>query len=397
MNPIILIPSYWTDNIEEIESAKPGNYDHATDVRGKAELADCFDSLDQVAGITQVAVILVAEPSVRDRAYARVKEICDAHPNIPSIIVDREFSNYLQDFIQSRFDTLDGEPISLRGYGAIKNLGLCVASILGHDVAVFLDDDEVVLDENFLINAVYGLGQQTISGASVLVKSGYFLDRRNSPYAELRHARWYNKRWAKREEFNEWMNQAQSGPRISHSNILVGGIFAVHAEAFTKVAFDSWITRGEDLDYLINLHLFGFDVWFDNKWSVKHMPPKERSTAPRFMQNIYRWVYEYKKLEYANSKIDLIPVSPESLLPYPGKWLGDELFGRIKSTALRRALGTDEKAAYFDIFLHGIQKAQSYAEENTAKYLEFQELWPDIIRLLWENEELQEYLTKSPA
>ena len=33
-----------------------------------------------------------------------------------------------------------------------------------------------------------------------------------------------------------------------------------------RVAFDPWITRGEDTDYLLNLRMYGADVWFDNKW-----------------------------------------------------------------------------------------------------------------------------------
>ena len=46
---------------------------------------------------------------------------------------------------------------SLSGYGAIRNLGLLVANVLGFDAVVFLDDDEVVDDPEFLTKAMYGL------------------------------------------------------------------------------------------------------------------------------------------------------------------------------------------------------------------------------------------------
>ena len=47
--------------------------------------------------------------------------------------------------------------VGLSGYGAIRNLGLLVADTLGFDAVVFLDDDEVVDDPDFLHRAVDGL------------------------------------------------------------------------------------------------------------------------------------------------------------------------------------------------------------------------------------------------
>ncbi len=56
------------------------------------------------------------------------------------------------------------------------------------------------------------------------------------------------------------MKKALSGTRISRSNYVCGGLMALHARAFTRVAFDPFITRGEDLDYLFNMRMFGYDV-----------------------------------------------------------------------------------------------------------------------------------------
>ena len=33
--------------------------------------------------------------------------------------------------------------------------------------------------------------------------------------------------------------------------------------------------QGEDLDFLFNMRLAGMDVWFDNAWVVKHLPPHQ--------------------------------------------------------------------------------------------------------------------------
>ncbi len=44
---------------------------------------------------------------------------------------------------------------------------------------------------------------------------------------------------------------------------------------FQIVPFDPHVTRGEDIDYLMNAKMFGFDFFLDNKLSIKHLPPKK--------------------------------------------------------------------------------------------------------------------------
>lgn len=296
MNPIVVIPTYWSSE-SSCHDDVSACYDHTTALDDpKPELEDCLASLEQVHGLGRVCLLLVAQPDDEAIAKERVNGIADAHPSIDTVVVTPSSARpIMKAFADSAEATVQGEPVSLRGYGAIRNMGLAVACILGHDVVVFLDDDEVVIDADFLLQAVYGLGLKTRSGLPVLVKSGYFLDRNEKPYAPLKPVPWYDRLWNKRAEFNKWMRQALDTSRISRSNILTGGCAAIHAEAFTRVAFDPWITRGEDLDYLINLRLYGIDTWFDNQWKVKHLPPGNPMSASRFRQNLYRWIYEYKK------------------------------------------------------------------------------------------------------
>ncbi len=386
MNPAIVIPTYWSDSERLGHPGSAACYDHATPIDAEhPQLEDCIASLQQVAGLGTVVVLVVAPPAIEERAVHRVHDICAAHSLPDVVLVDgfkassiaAQFAAQVQGF---------GEPVGLVGYGAVRNMGLVACCALGCDVAVFLDDDEVVLDPAFLTNAVYGLGAKPRQGLPVIAKSGYFLDRRNSALADRRKVRSCDKHWAKRAEFNSWMTQALAGPRISRSNTVCGGCFAVHAEAFTRVAFDPWITRGEDLDYLLDLKLYGMDVWFDNRWRVRHIPPRLKDTAFRFLQDVYRWTYERRKLEICNSNIDLHQISPDQLMPYPGPWIGPELPARIRKTALLRALLTHEKAAYWKVYRQGRKDAVAYAEENCAKYLRFQEVWPEIAGMSWQNE-----------
>lgn len=393
MNPAIVIPTYWSSSDH---LGNPGGvqcYDHATPVESEHPQLDlCLASLKQVLGLKTVIILVTAPPAVEERAVRRVKELADKHELPDVVIVDSFKSMVINQKIAGELPPDIGEPISLRGYGAIRNMGLLACCALGCDVAVFIDDDETVLDENFLVNAVYGFGQVSRQGLPIVAKSGYFLDRRNSALADRRNVKFYDKHWAKRAEFNQWMTQALAGPRISRSNVVCGGCFAVHAEAFTRVSFDSWITRGEDLDYLINMRLYGMDVWFDNRWRVRHTPPRIKDTAGRFLQDVYRWVYERRKIEICNSNIDLHKLTPEALMPYPGPWIGPDLPQRVKKTAFWRSLMTPEHAAYRRIHKTWRKDATAYAEQHCTKYLEFQSCWPVIANGCWMDEEIQHVL-----
>ena len=185
------------------------------------------------------------------------------------------------------------------------------------------------------------------------------------------------------------------GPRLSRSNHVCGGCLAVHKEAFRRQAFDPWITRGEDLDYMLDLRMYGSDIWFDNEWVLRHLPPKSSSEGDRFRQDIFRWLYEYRKLEYSRALIDLQQVKPKSLEPYPGPFLEPGLTRRIRVTAFLRSLVLPDKKAYRRAAKAARKEAQTYAERNCAKYFEFQYAWPEAMARLEGDEALSEALLRS--
>lgn len=379
MNPTIVIPSYWAGNRAELTS--PGAYDHATSLEdGRSELDRCLASLEQVRNLPRVIVLLVCPQDESEQIEARVREVVTRHPSITTTLVTSKKASAIMRRVGEIAPNASGETVSLRGYGAIRNMGFACAAVLGHDVVVFLDDDEVVLAPDFMKKALYGLGNETRQRLPILAKSGYFYNEAGSPLADTTKkdgitCRW----WTKRIEFNRWMEKALSGTRISRSNYVCGGCFAVHARAFRRVAFDPYITRGEDLDYLFNMRLAGMDVWFDNAWVVKHLPPKQTEESPRFMQNVYRWYYERAKLIAASRRPEITPVTAASLMPYPGPWISADLDERVRKTALVRALFTREHIGYWRIWRHGIEEAQEHARAHENDYLRFASFWPSIV------------------
>ncbi|QOY60598.1 glycosyltransferase family 2 protein [Thermophilibacter immobilis] len=396
MRPVIIIPSYWAQGNQPGTLGERGVYDYTTPIdKPLPELELCLASLEQVRGVLRVVVLVVAPPSCADSARARVNSICRAHASLNPLVIGDQEAAHVEKAVGRMAHHVTGETVSLRGYGAIKNMGLAVASVFGYDVAVFLDDDEVVLDPDFLVNAVYGLGSLTRQNLQILAKSGFFIDASGSPYAQGSDA-WSEKYWTKADDFNRIMEKAQGPVRITRSNHMCGCCCALHAAAFTKIPFDPYITRGEDLDYLLNLRANGLDVWFDNAWCVRSQPPEEMAPMPSlFMQNVHRWLYEYRKLDAMNSRRDLRMVTRESLMPYPAPWLSSEVRRRVFQTALRRLIVGPDRASYLRILTRGRYEADKFARSSSSRYLSFAMVWPTIASALWEDRYLQSAILRT--
>lgn len=385
MNPVIVIPSCWDRSARPGALGERGVYDYTTPIdKPLPELEVCLSSLERVSGVLRVIVLVVVPKECEDAARARVNSICRSHADLNPLVIGAKEAAHVERAVARMAHHVAGETVSLRGYGAIRNMGLAVAAVLGHDVVVFLDDDEVVTEPDFLTKAVWGLGSLTRQNLQVLAKSGFFIDKLGSPYAEP-SSEWSEKYWSKAADFNRVMERAQtSASRITRSNHLCGGCCALHAAAFSKVPFDPYITRGEDLDYVLNLRANGMDAWFDNEWYVEAQPPEEMAGAPSvFMQDVHRWLYEYRKLDAMNARRDLRTITPESLMPYPAPWLSAGVRRRVFRTALRRFITGPDRLAYLRILTKGRYEADKFARSASSRYLSFAMVWPTIVSALW--------------
>lgn len=395
MNPVIIIPTFISAGRRRSEvKGIISNYDHTTNIHAPGELERCLASLQKVEDLGAIMVLVAADRSVEDQAAAKIRALLDKYPDLQTILIGApELA-----IIRRRLDALNlgslTQEISLRGYGAVRNLGLLVADILGFDAVVFLDDDETIDDPEFLHKAMYGLGKLTRKGVPILAKTGYYLNNKGS-YLSKQEDKWYNRFWQQGAAFNKWISSAMHGPRLSRGNHICGGCLAIHKEVFSRLAFDPWIPRGEDLDYMIDLRIYGSDIWFDNQWYLNHLPPATKSEGNRFRQDIFRWIYEHAKLEYSHSLIDLHKVTAQSLEPYPGPFLEPSLMRRIRITAFLRSLVRPDKKAYRRAALEAAGEATRYAEDNCTKYFEFQRVWSQITQALDSDRALSEEIVRS--
>ncbi len=379
MNPAVIIPTFFTAPTRK-RGVPSDLYDHPTPLNMTGTLARCLDSLSHVRGLGQVVILVAAEggAQVEDQAAAQVQEIAGKFPHMHTLVVGRAEAQIVQQRLEQLGFGDQSHAIGLEGCSSIRNLGLVLAQVLGFDSVVFVDDDEVIDDEAFLEKAMYGLGKLTKKGIPILAKSGFYFNDEGT-YLSKSQKRWYNHFWQQGRAFNNWITKAMAGPRLSRSNHVCGGCLALHRETYRRLSFDPWIKRGEDMDYLLDLRMYGSDIWFDNQWSLTHLPPRDKGEGHRFYRDIYRWVYEYYKIEFSRAQIDLLQIKPSSLMPYPGPFLEPGITKRIKRTAFLRSLVRPDKRKYREGAKAAANQATEYAQEHCMKYFEFQYTWGEIM------------------
>jgi hypothetical protein len=259
--------------------------------------------------------------------------------------------------------------IDLKGFSKIRNTGLLLAQGLSMDIAIFIDNDEVVEDPQYLKVACEYLSQQR-NGKVVLGKGGFYINPDGTillPPQQL----WWRCLWNK----TKWMNQVweeilSSKDRLVPSPMLLGGNLVLHRHLFHSVPFDPYIPRGEDTDYLINATQLGFCVLFDKQLRIKHLHPERTKVYfhEELKGDVERFLYERQKAKRGLSI---------NLDPYPGYFLKWTLYPKVLVTSLFLALDylwkKEWKKAREGIFNMGLL----FQERNGGwlKYLQFRGDW----------------------
>lgn len=393
VQPTVVIPTYWTRRRSRGLSRADIRFDHPTPLGEDGTLPQCLRSLEPVEGLGRVVVIVaVTDPAIEHAAEDRVREILADFPGIDTMIVGAaEIGSLHRRMEQLEFaDLIEG--VNLSGYGGVRNVGLMLGSVLGSEVLVFVDDDQVVTDTQFLSRALEGIGQQDGQGRVVLAKSGYYVDDAGS-YVLPGQTPWSDTFWRQRELYNKALGMAMKPPRIRPSSLAFGGCMALHRDMYCNVSFDPWAVRGEDIDYVINVRMHGGDMFLDSEWPIVHRPPAVTSQAARFHDDVFRFVYTHRKLEFSKSQVDLRQVTAESLMPYPGHLVDSSINWRSRVTAVLRSLSSKERGAYLSIARKAVPEAQQHARANCERYFAFQRRWPMLTDRVWNDIALKSLFT----
>jgi hypothetical protein len=385
MTTCVVIPTFWTRRGGRSSDRLINVYDHPTPIDGESPLTECLRSLETVRDVGKVVVLVATtDSSIANEAEDRVRDIVEDFHSLDTMV----FGPAALGSLHRRLEQLEFSDmvsgVSLIGYGAVRNTGLTVAATLGADVCVFVDDDEVVTDPDFLHTGVEGLGMKTPEGKILFAKTGYYVDAMGGHHLKD-DAQWFDAFWRQADVYNEAMGAVDAPPRVKAVSFAFGGCLALHRDMYANVSFDPWVLRGEDCDYVVNARMHGGDVFLDGAWNIVHRPPQPASPALEFRQDVYRFVYEHRKLEFARSQIDLRRVTAASLRPYPGDFVGATVSWRALATALLRALAGREPGAHLAVARAVFTDAARYARRNCDNYFAFQRRWPLLMDRLWED------------
>jgi hypothetical protein len=386
VTPCVIIPTFWTRRRGRVIENLLTTYDHPTPVDSDGTLPACLRSLEEIDGIGRIVITVAAtDPSIEHVAEDRVRQILADFPGIDAFVFGpAELGSLHRRLEQLEFaDLIPG--VSLVGYGAVRNVGLIAAAVFGCDMALFIDDDQIIDDPAFLRKAVEGVGERYESGSKlILAKTGYYTDEEGN-YQRHEEPRFRDTFWRRDDLYNDALSIVDRPPRITPTPVAFGGCLILHRDMFCNVSFDPWVVRGEDIDYVINARMHGGDVFLDGEWSVIHHPPRLASEALQFQQDVYRFIYEHRKLEFAKSQVDLRQVTPESMEPYPGHFISSAVSWRAVITALLRGFSRKEGGRYLRVARVALRDAPDYAREHCQEYFDFQRRWPILMDRIWDD------------
>ena len=338
MKVTMVIPSYWARESKVGWKEGDAIYDHPTPLDNEDTLLRTVRSIE-ILKDKDFQLIILAVATSEDIA-SQVEKKVNSIITSASLTLGVKVSLFGNSQLRQIHDLLINagkkeyiDLLQLRGYSNIRNLCMFIPHILGSEVAVLIDDDEVFEDPNFMTKAKEIIGN-TREGKRVNAVAGYYLQPDGDYLLKKTFYPWM-KYWDQYERMNEAFNKfIGTEPRWKEVPFVFGGNMIIHRNLFTVVPFDPHVPRGEDIDFLINAKMFGFNFFLDNQLSIKHLPPpKTHPTWVRLREDIYRFVYERAKIVQQKEIEGMTRVHPEEFDPYPGCFFKSDLEEKIEKSS----------------------------------------------------------------
>lgn len=387
MKVTMVIPSYWGRKKSEGWKETDAVYDHPTPLDEQGTLGRALESIS-ILEKTDFNLVILGVSTARDIQQEVESKVSSIVKKSMTKVKTHFFSyshlakihRHLTAFNLEKYIPL----LQLNGYSNIRNLCFFLPHLLGSDVAVLIDDDEIFEDSRFMEKALEFIGRE-YQKEKVLAVAGYYINPDNDFLLNTDIPPWmtyWNKIDCMNRAFKEIIGK---GPRLKETPFVFGGNMVVHSDLFTVVPFDPLITRGEDIDFLINARMFGFSFYLDNQLSIKHdAPSKTHPEWRKLREDISRFVFEKNKLESQEPIPGMVRLKAENLDPYPGEFLKEDLQDRIFHSNLMLAIdylsrGNNEGALEC---LNNISAAESSSNPGTNPFknlLHLQKTWKDLM------------------
>lgn len=364
----VVIPTYW--------GPRQGSpFDHPTPLEGESTLPRLLESLTRQDEAPPFSVLILAarvSAESSEQASQRLVQIAEPfHAAYPLALADHRASQVISQILRGR--ALDRAGLDLATYPGVRNLQLLIPGALGAELIIALDDDEVVSPMH-VARAHQAAGFLAQRGAPFGI-AGPYLNPDGTPFLPEASAPAHlldEKPALMNQTVRQLIEDEDPFPRTP---LALGGNMVFPRRLFEQIGFDPAITRGEDIDYLMNARMAGFSFHFDKLLAIEHRPPRhyEASAYAKLRHDVYRFVYEREKLRLAG-------IPPQDFDPYPGGLLRTD-FPDHAQRALESALpdAGDERWGQPGEILEG---AKAYAAARAPKYFEFARRWPAVMEAL---------------
>ena len=388
MKTTMVIPSYWTRERALGMKETDAVYDHPTPLDEEGTLKRVLESVGVLEDkdFNLIVIAVAANHDIAERVEDKVSHIIASAPShVPTYLFSHSDLRQVHQCVKEAGGERFCELLSLKGYSNIRNLCLFLPHVMGSDIAVLIDDDEVFEDPAFMRKAREYIGR-TLDGEFIGAVAGYYLQP-DGEWRVTRMKREWMHHWDKVDRMNEAFEQTIGrAPRLKKTSFVFGGNMVIHRDIFTRIPFDPNVTRGEDIDFLINMRMFGHTFFLDNTLSIKHLPPpKSHPTWKQLREDIYRFLFERAKLRGQDGAMkDMCFVSAEELSPYPGAFLKDDLEEKITNACLvlaedYRAEGKENDMSETLKNIDIVRKSARAEKDAFHHLVDFQKTWEDMM------------------
>src|SRR3972149_1406061 len=136
------------------------------------------------------------------------------------------------------------EKLNVCGFPNIRNCGLIISHALGAAVTIFLDNDEIIENPDFLHIALEGVTEPA-DGMKMDGKGGFYISKDGGIY-EKTTPPWWQVSWNKSKLFQAvWEAIIESKDRFVESPVVLGGNLVLSQRLFECIPFDPFIPRRE--------------------------------------------------------------------------------------------------------------------------------------------------------
>jgi hypothetical protein len=398
---VFVIPTYWCR--PGGNPGQPGDavFDHPTPLDAEGTLARCLQSLERVSSHSFEVLVITApvNAELNESVERRVEEIIAPFRRQYPVC---QFGPADLQAVRGELESAKQDPglVSLEAYAQIRNCQLLGAALLDAGLVAAIDDDELV-PADYLEKALQSLGEDT-GDAKMPGLAGLYLNAAGDyrvaepPGSRMEANIFFRKAALMNDEVASYIEQPG---RTVPSAMALGGNMIFTRRLYRQVPFDPGITRGEDLDYLMNTRLAGLGWYLDKELVITHLPPPPApgdpvSTSPyaKLQQDVIRFVYQREKLRLSSEKADAPTMTQAEFGVYPGAFLGADLETQALE-ALERMRPADADMRFFP----PPEKLMKLARERAGRadgFFRFRAVWPELLARVAENAALRERMRR---